>query len=109
MSTRGLIKEVREGEQLVIFPEGRLTVTGALMKVYDGAAMIADKSDAMVVPVRLDGLERTPFTRLPTGMVHGAAVPEGAHHVPAAAQARTADPISSAASGASRRARRSTT
>ncbi len=70
MSTRGLIKEVRAGEQVVIFPEGRLTVTGALMKVYDGAAMIADKSDAMVVPVRLDGLERTPFTRLPKNLVH---------------------------------------
>ncbi len=64
LSTRGLIREVKEGRQLVIFPEGRLTVTGSLMKVYDGAAMIADKSDAMIVPVRLEGLERTPFTRL---------------------------------------------
>ncbi len=64
LSTRGLIKQVREGHNLVIFPEGRLTVTGALMKVYDGAAMIADKSDAMIVPVRLEGLERTYFSRL---------------------------------------------
>ena len=64
LSTRGLIKEVRAGQHLVIFPEGRLTVTGSLMKVYDGAAMIADKSDAMIVPVRLEGLDRTPFTRL---------------------------------------------
>ena len=90
MSTRGLIKEVRAGEQVVIFPEGRLTVTGALMKVYDGAAMIADKSDAMVVPVRLDGLERTPFTRLPQDARAPALFPEGARHLPAAAQARTA-------------------
>ena len=64
LSTRGLIKEVREGHHLVIFPEGRLTVTGSLMKVYDGAAMIADKAEAMIVPVRLEGLERTWFTRL---------------------------------------------
>ena len=64
LSTRGLIKEVREGHRLVIFPEGRLTVTGGLMKVYDGAAMIADKAEAMIVPVRLEGLERTYFTRL---------------------------------------------
>ena len=70
MSTRGLIKEVKTGDPVIIFPEGRLTVTGALMKVYDGAAMIADKSDAMIVPVRLDGLERTPFTRLPKNLVH---------------------------------------
>lgn len=76
MSTRGLIKDVREGEPLVIFPEGRLTVTGALMKVYDGAAMIADKADAMIVPVRIEGLERTPFTRLPKHFVRRTLFPK---------------------------------
>src|SRR5262249_2577907 len=64
LSTRTLINAVKAGDTLVIFPEGRLTVTGSLMKVYDGAGLIADKSAAMVVPVRLDGLEATPFTRL---------------------------------------------
>src|SRR5205085_143927 len=64
MATRTLINAVRGGEPLIIFPEGRLTVTGSLMKVYDGAGLIADKSGASVVPVRLDGFQYTPFTRL---------------------------------------------
>jgi len=68
-ATRTLIQAVRSGETLIIFPEGRLTLTGSLMKVYDGAAMIADKSEAIVVPVHIDGLEETPFTRLTKAQV----------------------------------------
>ncbi len=65
MAAKSLIKSVREGHRCVIFPEGRLNVTGgALMKIYDGPALIADKSEAMVLPVRLDGVEFTPFSRL---------------------------------------------
>jgi acyl-[acyl-carrier-protein]-phospholipid O-acyltransferase/long-chain-fatty-acid--[acyl-carrier-protein] ligase len=62
LAARALIKEVKAGQTLVIFPEGRLTVTGGLMKVYDGTAMIADKTDAWIVPVRIDGLERSPWS-----------------------------------------------
>lgn len=61
MGTRHLIQAVKGGETLVIFPEGRITVSGGLMKVYDGTAMIADKADAEIVPVRIDGPERSPF------------------------------------------------
>ncbi len=76
LSTRGLIKEVQNGESLVIFPEGRLTVTGSLMKVYDGAAMIADKANARIVPVRLEGLERTYFSRVPSDFVRRSLFPK---------------------------------
>lgn len=61
LGTRHLIQAVKDGTSLVIFPEGRLTVTGGLMKVYDGTAMIADKADAKIIPVRIDGLERSKF------------------------------------------------
>jgi acyl-[acyl-carrier-protein]-phospholipid O-acyltransferase/long-chain-fatty-acid--[acyl-carrier-protein] ligase len=65
MAAKSLIKSIKEGGCCVIFPEGRLNVTGgALMKVYDGPALIADKSEAMVLPVRIDGVEFTPFSRL---------------------------------------------
>ncbi len=64
LATKTLIRAVEGGRPCVIFPEGRLTVTGALMKIYEGPAMIADKAKAMILPVRLDGLQYTRFSRL---------------------------------------------
>ncbi|MEM8575946.1 MAG: acyl-[ACP]--phospholipid O-acyltransferase [Pseudomonadota bacterium] len=69
LAIRSLINAVKGGEPMVIFPEGRLTVTGGLMKVYDGAAMVADKTGSKIVPIRIDGLQRTHFTQLSEGQV----------------------------------------
>jgi acyl-[acyl-carrier-protein]-phospholipid O-acyltransferase/long-chain-fatty-acid--[acyl-carrier-protein] ligase len=64
LATRALIKVVEAGQPCVIFPEGRITVTGALMKIYEGSVMVADKADAMVLPLRIDGAQYTPFSRI---------------------------------------------
>ena len=84
-----LIQAVKGGETMVIFPEGRLTVTGGLMKVYDGTAMIADKADAIVIPVRIDGPERSHFGYLNRYQAKKALVPEDDRHHPAAARSST--------------------
>ncbi len=64
LSLKGLIHHLQKDTKTVIFPEGRISVTGTLMKIYDGTGMVADKSEARVLPVRIDGAQYTPFSKL---------------------------------------------
>lgn len=64
MALKGLIKEVQAGKKCVIFPEGRITLTGALMKVYEGPGMIAANANATILPIRIDGAQYSIFSKL---------------------------------------------
>ena len=64
MAVKGLVKMLKNGRKVVIFPEGRITNNGSLMKVYEGPAKIAELGGAKLIPVRIDGAQYTKFGRL---------------------------------------------
>ena len=64
LSVKSMVKCIAHDKKAVIFPEGRITTTGSLMKIYEGPGLIADKSGATVLPIAIDGAKFTPFSYL---------------------------------------------
>ena len=54
---RAALDALAEGRMIILAPEGRQTVTGALEEGEDGAAFLALKSGAPILPVALTGLD----------------------------------------------------
>lgn len=54
-SLKAILKLLRTHRPVVVFPEGRITHSGAVTKVYPVAALAAAKSAAVVVPVHIVG------------------------------------------------------
>ncbi len=63
-SVRKMLRVLKSGETLVIFPEGRITTTGGLMKMYSGVGYLALRSGAKLYPIIIQGLERSPLSYL---------------------------------------------
>ncbi|MCG3200415.1 MAG: Bifunctional protein Aas [Gammaproteobacteria bacterium] len=61
MAVKAMVRAIREHGTAAIFPEGRMTTTGALMKIYEGTAVIAEKAGATILPVAFDGPQHTRF------------------------------------------------
>ncbi|MBY0501464.1 MAG: acyl-[ACP]--phospholipid O-acyltransferase [Alphaproteobacteria bacterium] len=61
---RDVIEEAKKGHKVLIFPEGRITLTGSLMKIYEGPGMVAEKAEASLLPIRIEGAQYTFFSLL---------------------------------------------
>ncbi|MFZ3583664.1 MFS transporter [Loktanella sp. DJP18] len=68
MAAKGMAHAVRDGGAVLIFPEGRISTHGALMKVYPGTAWLVDAAQAPVVSISIEGLESSIFNRPIPGM-----------------------------------------
>jgi acyl-[acyl-carrier-protein]-phospholipid O-acyltransferase / long-chain-fatty-acid--[acyl-carrier-protein] ligase len=65
-AVKHMAEYLQRGGRLVLFPEGRLSVTGSLMKLFDGTGFLIFKTRAKVITAYLRGPESLPFSRTPT-------------------------------------------
>jgi acyl-[acyl-carrier-protein]-phospholipid O-acyltransferase/long-chain-fatty-acid--[acyl-carrier-protein] ligase len=74
-SLKKIVSVLKAGKPLVIFPEGRITRTGSLMKIYSGIGFIAFRTNAVIYPVIFSGLQYSKASRI-TDKVHSTWFPK---------------------------------
>ncbi len=67
---KNLIESVNSGRLCMIFPEGRMTTNGNIMKIYESAGLIADKTDSPVIPIWINGLQYCHFSNTKGKLPH---------------------------------------
>jgi len=64
-AVKRMAEHLEKGGRLVLFPEGRLSHTGNLMKLFDGTGFLIFKTRAKVITAHLRGALRVPFSPHP--------------------------------------------
>jgi len=62
-AVRDMAEHLEKGGRLVLFAEGRITLSGSLMKIYDGTGFLIRKTNAKVITCYLRGANRVRFVR----------------------------------------------
>jgi acyl-[acyl-carrier-protein]-phospholipid O-acyltransferase / long-chain-fatty-acid--[acyl-carrier-protein] ligase len=64
-AVKRMAEYLQTGGKLVLFPEGRLSRTGEMMKLYEGTGFLLFKTNAKVITCYLRGVNRLPFSPNP--------------------------------------------
>ena len=64
LSVKTLIDFMGNDNKILLFPEARISDTNSLMKVHPSTGMVADKADATLLPVYIDGTQYSYFNNL---------------------------------------------
>ncbi len=64
-AVKRMAEYLQSGGKLVLFPEGRLSQTGSLMKLFDGTGFLLYKTDAKVITCYLRNAHRLPLSPQP--------------------------------------------
>jgi acyl-[acyl-carrier-protein]-phospholipid O-acyltransferase / long-chain-fatty-acid--[acyl-carrier-protein] ligase len=64
-AVKRMAEYLQQGGRLVLFPEGRISSTGSLMKLFDGTGFLIFKTHAKVITACIRGAERLPYSRNP--------------------------------------------
>ncbi len=64
-SVKHMAEYLNKGGRLVLFPEGRLSRTGSLMKLFDGTGFLIFKTHAKVITAYIRGAKRLPLSPNP--------------------------------------------
>ena len=54
----------QEGRSCVMFPEGRVTRSCGMMKIYEAPGILADKANVPLIPIWIEGMEYSHFSEL---------------------------------------------
>ena len=64
-AVKHMAEYLQKGGRLVLFPEGRLSCTGSLMKLFDGTGFLMLKTCPKVITAYIRGAQRLPFSPNP--------------------------------------------
>jgi acyl-[acyl-carrier-protein]-phospholipid O-acyltransferase/long-chain-fatty-acid--[acyl-carrier-protein] ligase len=64
-AVKHMAEYLQKGGRLVLFPEGRMSMTGSLMKLFEGTGFLIHKTRARIITAYIRGAQRLPFSRNP--------------------------------------------